>query len=86
MAEAVRRAVAVRGVQFAVCDTASHGIARMLAGSGDADASYKEMVANLNTGARLVPAGVDLALRTALKSAKCFDIYLLCRQPGGPAR
>ncbi len=51
--------LAKRGVQFAVCDTASHGISRRLAGqSGDADAIYKEMVANMIPSSRLVAAGV----------------------------
>ena len=51
--------LAKRGVQFAVCDTASHGISRRLAGQGgDADAVYKEMVANMIPNSRLVPAGV----------------------------
>jgi intracellular sulfur oxidation DsrE/DsrF family protein len=51
--------LAKRGVQFAVCDTASHGISRRLAGQGgDADAIYKEMVANMIPSSRLVAAGV----------------------------
>ena len=51
-------ALAKRGVQFMVCDTASHRFARMLAGSGDGEAVYKEMAANLIPSSRYVPAGV----------------------------
>jgi len=48
-----------RGVQFAVCGTASRGISRRLAGTGgDAEAVFKEMVANLIPSSRIVPAGV----------------------------
>ena len=47
-----------RGAQFGVCDLSSHSIARALAGSGDADATYKEMVANMIPSSRLVAAGV----------------------------
>lgn len=47
-----------RGVRIGVCDTASHGLAGRLAGSGDADATYKDMVANMLPSSRLVPAGV----------------------------
>ena len=51
--------MAKRGVQFGVCDTASHNLARRLAGpSGDADAIYKEMVASMIPSSRLVVAGV----------------------------
>jgi intracellular sulfur oxidation DsrE/DsrF family protein len=51
--------MAKRGVQFGVCDTASHNLARRLAGpSGDADATYKEMVASMIPSSRLVVAGV----------------------------
>ena len=50
--------LAKRGVQFMVCDTASHRFARMLAGSGDAEAVYKEMAANMIPNSRFVPAGV----------------------------
>jgi hypothetical protein len=46
-------------VQFAVCDQASHGVARRIAGSsGDADATYKEMVASMIPNSRLVVIGV----------------------------
>ena len=51
-------ALAKRGVQFIVCDTATHRFARMLAGSGDGEAIYKEMAANMIPSSRLVPAGV----------------------------
>lgn len=50
--------LAKRGVQFMVCDTASHRFARMLAGSGDGEAVYKEMAANMIPNSRFVPAGV----------------------------
>ncbi len=51
--------MAKRGVQFGVCDTASHNLARRLAGpSGDADAIYKEMVASMIPSSRLVVVGV----------------------------
>ncbi len=50
--------LAKRGVQFMVCDTASHRFARMLAGSGDGEAVYKEMAANMISSSRFVPAGV----------------------------
>jgi intracellular sulfur oxidation DsrE/DsrF family protein len=51
--------MARRGVQFGVCDTASHGLSRRIAGpGGDADAIYKEMVASMIPNSRLVVAGV----------------------------
>ena len=51
--------LAKRGVQFAVCETASRGISRMLAGQGgDAEATFKEMAGNMIPSSRLVPAGV----------------------------
>ena len=51
--------MAKRGVQFGVCDTASHNLARRLAGAGgDADAIYKEMVASMIPSSRLVVVGV----------------------------
>jgi len=50
--------LAKRGVQFGVCETASHGIARSLAAGGDADATFKEMAANMIPASRLVAAGV----------------------------
>jgi hypothetical protein len=51
--------MARRGVQFAVCDTASHNLARRLAGTGgDADAIYKEMVGSMIPSSRLVVVGV----------------------------
>lgn len=50
--------LAKRGVQFMVCDTASHRFARMLAGSGDGEAVYKEMAANMIPSSRFVAAGV----------------------------
>lgn len=51
--------LARRGVRFAVCDLSVHRYSRQLAGTGgDADAHYKELVANLVPNGRLVPAGV----------------------------
>ena len=50
--------LAKRGVHFMVCDTASHRFARMLAGSGDGEAVYKEMAANMIPSSRFMPAGV----------------------------
>ena len=56
--------LAKRGVHFAVCDTASHGVARRLAGDGgDGEATYKEMVANMIPASRLVAAGVIAVTR-----------------------
>ena len=48
------------GVQFAVCNLSTHGIASMIAGvtGGTADAVYKELAANQIDRARLVPAGI----------------------------
>ena len=48
------------GVQFAICNLSTHGIASMIAGvsGGTADAIYKELAANLIDRARLVPAGI----------------------------
>jgi hypothetical protein len=51
--------MAKRGVQFGVCDTASHGLSRRIAGQGgDADAAYKELVASMIPNSRLMVAGV----------------------------
>jgi hypothetical protein len=49
-----------RGVQFAVCDAASHFTAGMIARStkGSADAIYKEFTANTIANAHYVPAGI----------------------------
>jgi len=48
-----------RGTRFAVCDTATHFFAMQLAsGGGNADAIYKELVANIIPAARMVSAGV----------------------------
>jgi len=56
--------MAKRGVQFGVCDTASHGLARRIAGpGGDADAAYKEIVASMIPASRLVVAGVIAVAR-----------------------
>lgn len=52
-------AVTRRGVQFAVCDMATHFVATQLASAGgNADAIYKELAANLIPGSHLVAAGV----------------------------
>lgn len=49
-----------RGLQLAVCATASRGLAGRIARAtaGDADKILEEMVANLVPNARLVPAGI----------------------------
>jgi hypothetical protein len=52
-----------RGARIGVCDTASHGLAGRLAGSGDAEATYKDMVANMIPASQLVPAGVIAVAR-----------------------
>ncbi len=52
-----------RGVRFGVCDMASHAISRALAGSGDAEATYKEIITDLRPSSRLVPAGVIAVTR-----------------------
>lgn len=48
------------GVQFAICDVSTHGIAGMIAAAtgGTSEAVYKELTANLIDRARLVPAGI----------------------------
>ena len=47
------------GARFAVCDYATHVFASQLAGnSGNADAIYKELVASIIPGSRMVSAGV----------------------------
>jgi hypothetical protein len=48
------------GVQFAICDLSTHGIAGLIAraSGGTAEAVYKELTANLIDKARLVPAGI----------------------------
>jgi intracellular sulfur oxidation DsrE/DsrF family protein len=48
------------GVQFAVCNLSTHGIAGMIASAtgGKADDIYKELAANLIDQARIVPAGI----------------------------
>jgi intracellular sulfur oxidation DsrE/DsrF family protein len=58
-------ALTKRGMQFAVCNSASHRISRALAGAdGDAEAMYKTMVANLIPSSRLVSAGVVALTRS----------------------
>jgi intracellular sulfur oxidation DsrE/DsrF family protein len=49
-----------RGVQYAVCDMASHRYAGIIARKvdGEAEAVYKEMAASLIGNARFVPAGI----------------------------
>jgi intracellular sulfur oxidation DsrE/DsrF family protein len=52
-------AVTKRGVQFAVCDMATHFFAGQLAGQGgNADAVYRELAANLIPNSHMVAAGV----------------------------
>ena len=48
------------GVQFAICDLSTHGIARVIADAsgGTPEGVYKEITANLIDRARLVPAGI----------------------------
>ncbi len=48
------------GVQFAICDISTHGIASLIAraSGGTAEAAYKEIAANLIGNGRLVPAGI----------------------------
>jgi intracellular sulfur oxidation DsrE/DsrF family protein len=56
--------LAARGVQFALCDRASRGTSRRLAGEGgDAETVYQEMVANRIPSSRLVSAGVIAVTR-----------------------
>ncbi len=52
--------LAKRGVHFAVCQMATRGIAGALAdiAGGNTDAIYNELVANIVTNARMVPAGI----------------------------
>lgn len=51
--------LAKRGVQFAVCDMATHFFAGMIAGTGgDATAVYKELAANTVPNSHFVAAGV----------------------------
>jgi hypothetical protein len=58
-------ALAARGLQFAICDMASHRLAGRLAGpDGDAEAIYKTMAANTITNGRFVPAGVIALTRS----------------------
>jgi intracellular sulfur oxidation DsrE/DsrF family protein len=49
-----------RGVHYAVCDMASHRYAGLIARKmdGDAEAIYKEMVANVVGNAQFVAAGI----------------------------
>jgi intracellular sulfur oxidation DsrE/DsrF family protein len=49
-----------KGVHFAVCNRATHGLADMIANETKRDAGqiYEEFVANLFGTARLVPAGI----------------------------
>ncbi|MGE3511867.1 MAG: twin-arginine translocation signal domain-containing protein [Vicinamibacterales bacterium] len=52
-------AVRKRGTRFAICDMATRFVARQVAGStGNADAIYKELVANRIPDSHMVPAGV----------------------------
>jgi hypothetical protein len=52
--------VVKRGTQFAVCDMATHFFAGQIAmaSGGNADAVYKELVANTIPNSHMVPAGV----------------------------
>jgi intracellular sulfur oxidation DsrE/DsrF family protein len=53
-------AVTKRGVQFAVCDMATHFLAAQLASAtkGNADAIYKDLSSNLIPNSHMVAAGV----------------------------
>jgi len=52
--------LAKQGVQFAVCSVATRALAGLIARavSGDADAINTELIANLVSNARMVPAGI----------------------------
>jgi hypothetical protein len=49
-----------RGVQFAICDMATHFVAGLLADKtkGDVDAIYRELAAGMIANSHLVPAGI----------------------------
>jgi len=49
-----------QGVQLAVCQVATRGIAGTIAAAtgGNTDAIYSELVASIGSGARMVPAGI----------------------------
>jgi intracellular sulfur oxidation DsrE/DsrF family protein len=48
-----------QGVQLAVCQVATRGIAGTIAeATGNTDAIYNELVASIGSGARMVPAGI----------------------------
>jgi intracellular sulfur oxidation DsrE/DsrF family protein len=53
-------ALSKRGVQFAVCSLATRFLAGMIAGAlgGSADAIHSELIANLVSNSRMVPAGI----------------------------
>jgi len=53
-------ALSKRGVQFAVCSLATRFIAGMIAGAvgGNADTINKELIVNLVSNSRMVPAGI----------------------------
>jgi hypothetical protein len=54
-----------KGVQFAICDAATHFVSTVLAGAGgSADDIYKELAASLIPNGRLVPAGVMAVTRS----------------------
>jgi hypothetical protein len=50
--------VVKRGTHFAVCDMATHFFAAQVAAGGNADAVYKELVANTIPNSHMVAAGV----------------------------
>lgn len=58
--------MAGRGARYAVCNRATHTVSGFVARatSGDADAIYAELAANLIADARMVPAGVMAATRS----------------------
>jgi intracellular sulfur oxidation DsrE/DsrF family protein len=66
-------ALVKRGVQFAVCQMSTRGIAARIAKANglETDAVVKEIVANLIPNARMVPAGV-LAVNRAQEHGYSF--------------
>jgi len=67
-------ALAKRGVHFAICNMATRRISRQVAGSaGDAEAVYKELVANAIPNGHFMPAGV-----VAVTRAQEYGYSLLC--------
>jgi intracellular sulfur oxidation DsrE/DsrF family protein len=57
---ATLESLAKQGVQFGVCSVATRGLAQLVANAvgGKTEEVYQELIANLVTNARMVPAGV----------------------------